>query len=96
MSEMLLPPEGAPADYPVMLLWSDREYDAYLANGLPPSDETLERLRDRLHADGVVSSGFGVIDRSEGRINIIPAGYNPRHEQVTKAIIDLFAKDFGF
>jgi hypothetical protein len=75
------------------LLWSGKEYDAFIENPALIDPATLEELRLNLVSDQTISSKLGVIDRGEGRINIITTGFTPQHERVSEAIVDLFIKN---
>ncbi len=98
MFDRILPPEDAPENgknWPLSLVWDSGEYDVYLRNGQPPDDETLLQLRTELNK-GSEDSAFkwGVLERGEGRINLLPPMSTPRHEHVAAVVTRLFAQDF--
>ena len=88
---LIIPPRGAEPDpnIPLHLSWTNgsREYDVYMDDQQPPSEEAVEMLWQELHEDGIDENRrWAVIDRGEGRLNILPPLQVPRHEHVAQVV----------
>lgn len=90
------PPRGKEADphIPIRIMWTNGslEYDVYLDSRQDLSDEEVYELRDLLNEPEIDDISWGVIDRGDGRINLLPPLQVPRHEHVAEVVIRMFTE----